>query len=128
MCFINNILLISIIDTGATYSFISLDCAKRLDLKLPYMVGSMVISTPTNGSVTTSLVCLKCPLTIVGKIFAMDLVCLQLIQLDVILGMNWLEFNHVHINCFSKIVMFPKLGGDEKLMFISAKKIEEFLK
>ncbi|XP_050878624.1 uncharacterized protein LOC127082430 [Lathyrus oleraceus] len=92
------------------------------------MVGSMVIDTPTNGSVTTSLMCLKCPLTIFGKSFAMDLVYLHLIQLDVILGMKWLEFNRVHINCFAKNVMFPKMGGDSKLMFVSAKKVGEFLK
>lgn len=56
--------------------FISLDYAKRLDLNLSFMVGSVVIDTPDNGSLTTSLVCLKCPLTIYGKSFSMDLVCL----------------------------------------------------
>ena len=35
-----------------------------------------------------------------GKDFGVDLVCLPLDQLDVILGMNWLEYNHVFINCF----------------------------
>ncbi|XP_050920412.1 uncharacterized protein LOC127138049 [Lathyrus oleraceus] len=33
------------------------------------MSGSMVIDTPTNGLVTTSLVCLNCPLTIYGRNF-----------------------------------------------------------
>ncbi|XP_050897050.1 uncharacterized protein LOC127103852 [Lathyrus oleraceus] len=95
-CFINSTPLIAIIDTGATHSFISLNCAKRLDLNLSSMVGSIVIDTLTSGSVTTSLVCLKCPLTIYGKNFAIDLVCLQLSNLDVILGMNWLDFNRVY--------------------------------
>lgn len=48
------------IDTGATHSFISLDCTKRLDLKLTSMIRSMVIDIPSSGLVTTSLVCLKC--------------------------------------------------------------------
>ncbi|XP_050890552.1 uncharacterized protein LOC127095958 [Lathyrus oleraceus] len=113
---------------GATYSFISLDCAKRLDLKLSYMVGSMVIDTSTNGPVTTSLVCLKFPLTIYGKSFVMDLVYLQLSQLDVILGIKWLEFNRVLIKCVSMTVMFPEMGGDMELMFIYAKKVREFFK
>lgn len=68
MHFINNIPMVFIIDTGAIRSFISLDYSKRLDLKLSYMVG--------NGSITTSMVCLKSPLTIYGKIFVMDLFCL----------------------------------------------------
>lgn len=43
--FINIIPLISIINMGATYSLISLDCANRVDLKLSSMVRSMVIDT-----------------------------------------------------------------------------------
>lgn len=54
MCFINVILLIAIIDTGTTYSFVSLDFADRLGLKFSVIVGSMVINTPTNDSMTTS--------------------------------------------------------------------------
>lgn len=70
------------------------------------MSGSIVIDTPVNGSVTTSLVCRNCLLTNYGRDFGINLVSLPLIQLDVILGMNWLEFNHVHINYFDKLVLF----------------------
>lgn len=84
-CFINNVELIAIIYTSSTHSFISLECATGLGLKLSSMVGSMVIDTPTNGSVTTALVCLGCPFTIYGKNFAIDLVCLPLHQINIIL-------------------------------------------
>ncbi|XP_050877531.1 uncharacterized protein LOC127081304 [Lathyrus oleraceus] len=63
-CFINDIPLITMIDIGATHSFIFADCVKRLNLMVSAMNGSMVIDTPANGLVTTSLVCLNCPLTI----------------------------------------------------------------
>lgn len=112
---------------GVTQSFFPLDCAKRLNLKLSTMVRSMVIDTP-HGSVIDSLVCLKCSMTIYGKSFAMDLVCLKLSQLDVILGQNQLEFNSVHFNCFAKTAMFQEMGGDGEFMFISAKQVEQFLK
>ena len=79
-CFINDVELVAIIDTGATHSFVSLECATRLGLNLSDMNGSMVIETPANGSVTTTRVCLKCSLTIYGKSFLMDLVCLPLQQ------------------------------------------------
>lgn len=72
---------------------------------------SMVIYTLAKGSVTTSSVCLNCPLSIFGRNFGMELVCLPLYKLDVILGMNWLEFNRVHINYFTKMVIFPKAGN-----------------
>ncbi|XP_050878192.1 uncharacterized protein LOC127082011 [Lathyrus oleraceus] len=91
------------------------------------MVGSMVIYTPTNGLVTTSWVCLKCPLTIYGKSFWVDLVCLPLSKLDVILRMNWLEFNHVDINCFDKSVSFSEFHASDEL-FVSTKQVDESLR
>ncbi|XP_050914665.1 uncharacterized protein LOC127129553 [Lathyrus oleraceus] len=48
-CFINNMPLIAIIDTSATHSFISLYCAKRLNLESSVMRGTMVIDTPAMG-------------------------------------------------------------------------------
>ena len=120
--------MIAIIDTDETHSFISLDCVERYGLKLSSMDGNMIVDTLTLGTVTTLWVCQNCPLTIYGKNFWMDLVCLPLRNLDVILGMNWLEFNHVHINCFYKTVLFLEMGDDGNLMFVSAKKVEEFLK
>lgn len=123
-CFINGNPLIAVIDTGATHSFIDLDCAKRLNLELSDMNGSMVIVTPAMGSVTTSSVCLNCPLSIFGRNFGMNLVCLPLYQLDVILGMNWLEFNRVHLNCFAKTVIFPEDVNEESL-FLSARQVKE---
>lgn len=92
-----------------THSFISAECASRLNLEVSATSGSLVIDTPTNGSMTTLLVCLNCPLTIYGRDFGVDLFCFPLIKLDVILGMNWLKFNHVFINYFDKSVKFLNL-------------------
>ncbi|XP_050909607.1 uncharacterized protein LOC127123431 [Lathyrus oleraceus] len=112
---------------NVTLSFVSLDCAERLGLKLSSMVVSMVIDTTINDLVTTSWVCLNCPLHIYGKSFGMDLVCLPLNKLNVILGMNWFEFNHVHINCFDKLVPFPEFDASDEL-FVSIKKVDELIK
>jgi hypothetical protein len=127
-CFINNFPLIAIIDTGATHSFISLDCVKRLNLVVTSMSGSMKIDTPASGSVTTTLVCRNCPLSIYGRNFGMELVCLPLSQLDVILGMNWLEFNRVYINCFTKTVLFPEPEEERNSKFVTAGEIMTSLK
>ena len=106
ICFINSTPLITIIDTVATLFFIAIDCVDRLGLMLSSMNGEMVVDTLAKGSVTTSFVCLKCPLSIFDGDFVVDLVCLPLRGLDVILGMNWLEHNYVHINCYNKSVRF----------------------
>lgn len=54
----------------------------------------------------------------------MDLVCLPLDQLNVILGMNYLDFNCVRINCYNRSVLFLKVDEGEDL-FVSAKQIDE---
>ncbi|XP_058767704.1 uncharacterized protein LOC131641421 [Vicia villosa] len=68
---------------------------------------SMIIDIPAMGSMSTSFVFLNCPLSIFGREFGIDLVFLPLEQLNVILGINWLEFNRVYINRFEKTIIFP---------------------
>lgn len=85
---------------------------------------NMVIKTPTNDFVSMLLVCLNCPKSIYGRDFGVYLICLPLCQLDAILGMNWLSFNHVHIDCFNKTIMFSKLERSKDSRFISANQVE----
>jgi len=60
-----------------------------------------------------------------GRDFEIDLVCLPLSGMDVILGMNWLEYNHVHINCFSKSVYFSSAEEESGAKFLSTKKLKQ---
>jgi len=103
------------VDTGATHCFIAVDCASKLGLVVFSMNGEMVVETPAKGSVTTSLVCLKCLFSMFGRDFEVDLVCLPLSGMDEIFGMNWLEYNHVHINCFSKTVYFSSAKEESEV-------------
>jgi len=94
--------------TGATHSFISLGCVERLNLVMSPLSRGMVIDTPTNGSMTTSLVCVKCPVKFGNVHFELDLVCLPLVHMDVIFGMDWMLSFRVNINCLTKSVTFYK--------------------
>ena len=71
------------------------------------------------------LVCLKCPLSMFGRDFEVDLVYLPLSGMDVILGMNWLEYNHVHINCFSKSVYFSSVEEESEAEFLTTKQLKQ---
>ncbi|XP_050896090.1 uncharacterized protein LOC127102799 [Lathyrus oleraceus] len=125
--FINGILLVTIIDTSDMHLFIFAECVKRLNLEVSSTNGCMVIDTPANGSVTTIMVCLRCPLTTYDRDFMIDLVCLPLNQLNIILGMNWLIFNHIYIKYYNKSVLFQEFVIEEDSMFISASYVEKFL-
>ena len=121
----NSTPLIAIIDTGVTHYFIAIDCAKRLGLFMSDMNGEMVVETPAKGSVTTSLVCLSCPVSMFSRDFEVDLVCLPLVGMDVIFGMNWLEYNRVLINCFNKTVHFLSAEEESRVEFLSTKQMKQ---
>ncbi|XP_058756261.1 uncharacterized protein LOC131629497 [Vicia villosa] len=92
------------------------------------MNGEMVIDTPANGLVTTSLVCLKCPLSMFNRDFVGDLIFLSLSGLDVILGTNWFESNYVHINCYNKSVRFSTPDEEKETEFLYARQLNELMK
>ncbi|XP_058777181.1 uncharacterized protein LOC131651541 [Vicia villosa] len=116
------------VDARVTHCFIVADCVKRLGLILSFMNGEMVIDTPAKGSVTTSLVHLKSPLSILHRDSVVDLICLPLSILDVILGMNWSEFNYVHINCYNKSVWFSNPDDEKEAEFLSTRKLNELMR
>jgi hypothetical protein len=91
------------------------------------MRGNMVIEIPAKDSMTTKLVVLDCPLTIFGKHFGVDLVCLPLRGMDVILGMNWLRFNKVHIDCLNGTVVFPEPNVNENLETVTAGQVKKLM-
>ncbi|GAU48784.1 hypothetical protein TSUD_406270 [Trifolium subterraneum] len=75
-CFIYDTPLIAIIDAGATHSFVSLDCVKRLDIPVCEMSGCMNIETPASGSSERSLLLMsgeevREPLDEKGELFVM---------------------------------------------------------
>uniref|UniRef100_A0A151UFW2 CCHC-type domain-containing protein n=1 Tax=Cajanus cajan TaxID=3821 RepID=A0A151UFW2_CAJCA len=124
-CFIAETPFVVLFDSGATHSFISVSCVQKLNFPVSLLDFDLVVETPTNGPVTTSLVCLKCPLTVSDKQFLVDLICLPLSQLDVILGMDWLSSHHVLLNCYEKSISF---GECKSMEFLSAADIKTCLK
>jgi hypothetical protein len=127
MCFINSTPLIAIIDTGATHSFIAVSCVERLGLVVTPLSRGMVIDTPASGSVTTSLVCAKCPVSFGNVDFELDLVCLPLKHMDVIFGMDWMLSFGANINCLTKSVTFSKPVAEEGGRFLTAEQVKKSL-
>ncbi|XP_027364546.1 uncharacterized protein LOC113871647 [Abrus precatorius] len=90
-CIIKGRLLDVLYDSGATHSFVSVECMKSLGLH--------VTKLSCNVVVTTSIM-------VHDRDFEVDLICLPLSQLDVILGMHWLVANHVLLDCIEKTLIF----------------------
>jgi len=119
ICFISQVPLVVLYDSGATQLFISRVYVEKLALPVSSLKFDLIVDTPTSGSILTSDVCLQCPVLISDIQFLIDLVVLALSQIDVILGMDWLSSNHVLLNYFKKFVLFPEFGVSKGDMFLS---------
>jgi len=105
-CILNGHLVNVLYDSGATHSFISHECVKHVKLHVSLLPYDLILSTPTNVSVTTSLTCTNCHICIGNRNFSINLICLPLSHLNIVIGMDWLSSNHVLLNCHNKTLIF----------------------
>jgi hypothetical protein len=94
-------------DSGATHSFIFVECANYVQLLVTSLPFDLVVTIPSSEPVILNEACLQCPLTILGMKFKVDLICIPLKHLGVILWMDWLSSHHVLLDCARKSVIFP---------------------
>ncbi|XP_020208956.1 uncharacterized protein LOC109793901 [Cajanus cajan] len=78
-------------DSGATHSFISIDCVRRLGLTVSTLHVDLFVSTLTSISVVMSEMCVRCPIEVFGRRFRVNLLFLPMVDIDIILGMDWLS-------------------------------------
>ena len=105
--YIQNSLVTALFDSGATHSCVAYDCARNLDLKFNTLPYHLIISTPTSNQAITSDVCLNCDLEFGGNHTLLDLICLPLIDIDVIIGMDWLSVNNALLDYSKKTITLP---------------------
>ena len=94
----------ALIDPGSTHSYVSIYFASQFGgppepLDQPFWVG-----TPMEESLSVTSMYRSCLVTIDGKDSMVDLIVLDLIDFDVILGMDWLASCHATVNCHKKTV------------------------
>ncbi|KAK2388470.1 hypothetical protein QL285_062153 [Trifolium repens] len=112
-CHIAGNSLTALIDTGATHSFISLACANRLSLNVSMLPFDLNVLTPAKDLVVNTAR-LHCLVVIQNRDFLVNLVCLPLLSLEIILGMDWLSYHYVILDCARKLVFFPEPGVRRK--------------
>ncbi|XP_027922874.1 uncharacterized protein LOC114180782 [Vigna unguiculata] len=111
--------------SGATHSFVSNKCVRRLGLVMRELRCELIVATPASSEVSTSFVCVGCPMEVAGRRFKVNLICLPMEGLDMILGIDWSLSNHVVIDCGRRRVVFPDTAGLELISSNQAvKKIE----
>ena len=93
-------------DSGATYSFISPFFTKTLARDKVLMKSPLAIGVLTGRIVKVKYVFPACVVEIDSRVYPADLMELDVLDFDVVLGMDWLSENYASIDCRDKCVRF----------------------
>ena len=99
-------------DPRSTFSYVSSSFATGLDLYCDLLDMPICVSTPVGVSVIVEKVYRSCLVTFVGSNTYVDLIILEMVDFDVILGMTWLSPNFAILDCNAKTVTLAKPGTD----------------
>ena len=80
-------------DPGSTFSYVSSSFATSLDLYCELLDMPIRVSTHVGESVIVEKVYRSCFVTFVGSNTYVDLIIVEMVDFDVILGMTWLSPN-----------------------------------
>ncbi|XP_073064078.1 uncharacterized protein [Primulina eburnea] len=108
---------LTLIDTGATHSFISEEFMNTISVKPTVVPVEFNIVLPSGEEIWTNSMFKACPVLMGSRLLYADLIVITMVAFDVILGMDWLSAYRAVINCVSKTVKF--LADDyEKDLFV----------
>ncbi|VVA30996.1 PREDICTED: zf-CCHC domain-containing /RVP_2, partial [Prunus dulcis] len=102
-----------LIDPGATHSFVTPSFADNADVKLSALRSELAISVPTGEIFYVGTVYRDSPVLMGDICLEADLIPLEMMGLDVILGMDWLAKHHASVDCFRKEVVLRSPGRPE---------------
>ena len=86
-------------DSGACHLFIVASCVKDLGLEVETLENSLYVSSPLGTRVSVDQICRDYELEISGILLTVDLRVMNMLEFDVILGMDWLTAHRVVIDC-----------------------------
>ena len=86
-------------DSGASHSFIVVSVMRELGLEIETLEEPMYVSSPLGTRASIYLICRSCELEISGILLTVDLRVMDMLEFDVILGMDWLTTYRVVITC-----------------------------
>ena len=101
-----------LIDSGASYSFMSVLFVRKLDMEPVLLDEACIVSLPSGENLTSRFVFKEVPVKVAGRELPVDLIVLEMVDYDVILGMDWLSKYNATIFCRRKKVVFQPLEGE----------------
>ncbi|KAL0539586.1 hypothetical protein IC582_023802 [Cucumis melo] len=93
-------------DSGSSHSFISSAFVSHARLEVEPLYQILSVSTPSGECMLSKEKVKACQIEIAGHVIEVTLIVLDMLDFDVILGMDWWAANHASIDCSRKEVTF----------------------
>ncbi|XP_075521392.1 uncharacterized protein LOC142554614 [Primulina tabacum] len=103
---------ITLIDTGATHSFMSEIFLRSLNVVPSFEPLHYSILLPSGDELWPSSILKGCTVQVNEEIYFADFIIILMVAFDVILGMDWLSSYRAVIDCVAKMVRFPAKDDD----------------
>ena len=98
-------------DSGASNSFIDASVVIKLGLEVEALEEPLYVSSPLWIRARIGMICHGCELEISGTLLTVDLRIMDMLEFDVILGMDWLTAYRVVIDCERRrVTAYPQDG------------------
>jgi hypothetical protein len=114
---INHHPVIVLFDTGATHSFISMDCGTKVGLDI-YSINEVYKIITPGGKILSNQICRMVPIQLGSHLIKTDLLVLDLKGMDVLLGMNWMTQHHVSLDISSRIVEIDSPEYEPTILYL----------
>ena len=109
-------------DSGATYSFVAISYIMHLGKEPKQLDNPINVSTSVGENLRIDAVYLNSIVKIQENELLVDMLPLEMIDFDVILGMDWFAKHNTIFDCFSKTIIFKK-SGDLEFCFQGERKV-----
>ena len=111
MFLIHNTWASVLVDTGASFSFISAAFSRVLGLSVELLESPLCVETPVGAIAVLRRVCRDCEVRVADFTFLGDLIVLDMTSFDVIIGMDWLAKYRASIDCFRRALIASGAGS-----------------
>ena len=99
-------LLYALVDPHTTLSFFTPLIAKKFDILPNKLHEPFIVSTPVGELVVAKRVYRNCAIMFPNRVSYVELVELDMLDFDVILGLDWLHAYFAFIDCRTSVVKF----------------------
>ncbi|KAI3678513.1 hypothetical protein L6452_37808 [Arctium lappa] len=104
-------------DSGVNRSFVSPNFVHKLNKKPKKLRHELKVEVADNSQILVEEVYDGSSIVIDGQAFPLRLYPMGMGEFDVIVGMDWLEFNDAHIVCNKKLIRIAQPGKEEIVVF-----------